>query len=61
MDKTFSWSGIRKEAKRVRWPKTKDTMQNTGEVLIFTVFFALFFIVCDFGVSFLLKALGIGA
>ncbi|MCH4207146.1 MAG: preprotein translocase subunit SecE [Solobacterium sp.] len=61
MDKTFSWSGIRKEAKRVRWPKTKDTMQNTGEVLIFTVFFALFFIVCDFGVSFLLKAIGIGA
>ena len=61
MDKTFSWSGIRKEAKRVRWPKTKDTMQNTGEVLIFTVVFALFFIVCDFGVSFLLKAIGIGA
>jgi len=61
MDKTFSWSGIRKEAKRVRWPKSKDTVQNTGEVLIFTVFFALFFVGCDFLVQFLLRALGIGA
>jgi preprotein translocase SecE subunit len=61
MDKTFSWSGIRKEAKRVRWPKRKDTVQNTGEVLIFTVFFALFFVGCDFLVQFLLKVLGIGA
>ena len=61
MDKTFSWSGIRKEAKRVRWPKTKDTMQNSGQTLIFTIFFALFFILCDFGVQFLLKAIGIGA
>ena len=59
MDKTFSWSGIRKEAKRVRWPKRKDTVQNTGEVLIFTVFFALFFVGCDFLVQFLLKVLGI--
>lgn len=61
MDKTFSWSGIKKEAKRVRWPKMKDTMQTSEEVLMFTVFFALFFVLCDFGVQFLLKALGIGA
>jgi len=33
MDKTFSWSGITKEAKRVRWPKKKDVLTNTGEVL----------------------------
>ncbi|MCR5230161.1 MAG: preprotein translocase subunit SecE [Solobacterium sp.] len=61
MDKTFSWSGIQKEAKRVRWPKRKDTLDNTAEVLIFTVFFALFFVLCDFGVAVLLRAVGIGA
>lgn len=39
MDKTFSWSGIKKEAKRVRWPKNKDTWEATGETVIFTAFF----------------------
>lgn len=61
MDKTFSWSGIRKEAKRVRWPKKKDTMNATGEVVIFTVFFAVFFVLCDLLVVNLLRVLGIGA
>ena len=31
MDKTFSWSGIKKEAKRVRWPKRKDVAEDTGD------------------------------
>ena len=44
MDKTFSWSGIKKEAKRVRWPKAKDTWSNTVETVVFTAFFALFFV-----------------
>ena len=44
MDKTFSWSGIKKEAKRVRWPKWKDIGTNSVEVLIFVLFFALFFV-----------------
>ena len=61
MDKTFSWSGIRKEAKRVRWPKSKDAMNATGEVVVFTVFFALFFVLCDLLVVNLLRVLGIGA
>ncbi|MCI6744858.1 preprotein translocase subunit SecE [Anaerolactibacter massiliensis] len=61
MDKTFSWSGIKKEAKRVRWPKTKDTMSNTGEVVIFTAFFAVFFVLCDLLVSGLIQTIGIGA
>ena len=60
MDKTFSWSGIKKEAKRVRWPKAKDTWENTGEVVIFTAFFALYFVLCEFVVSHLLKLIGIG-
>lgn len=61
MDKTFSWGGIKKEAKRVRWPKKKDTWSNTGEVVTFTVFFALYFVLCEFVVSYVLKLIGIGA
>jgi preprotein translocase SecE subunit len=61
MDKTFSWSGIKKEAKRVRWPKLKDVGSNTAETVIFTAFFAIFFVGCDLLVAFILRALGIGA
>ena len=66
-DHWFTIEGIRKEAKRVRWPKwktegnTAGTLQNTGEVLTFSGFFALFFVLCDFVVTFLLKFIGIGA
>ena len=61
MDRTVSWSGIKKEAKRIRWPKWADIWSNFGETVIFTVFFALFFVLCDFIVTFVLRALGIGA
>jgi len=60
MDKTFSWSGIKKEAKRVRWPKRKDVIEDTGEVLVFSGFFAAFFILCDFIVAYGLRLIGIG-
>lgn len=66
-DHWFSVDGIRKEAKRVRWPHWKSEgnqagiLQNTGEVLIFVGFFALWFVVCEFVVTFILKAIGIGA
>jgi hypothetical protein len=66
-DYWFTFSGICKEASRVRWPKWKSvgneagTIQNSGEVLIFTIFFAVFFILCDLFVAFLLKTVGIGA
>ena len=66
-DHWFTIDGITKEAKRVRWPKwktegnTAGTLQNTGEVLTFSGFFALFFVLCDFIVTFLLKFIGIGA
>ncbi len=65
-DHWFSVDGIAKEAKRVRWPKwktegnTSGTIQNTGEVLVFGGFFALFFVCCDFIVAFLLRFIGIG-
>lgn len=61
MDKTFSWSGIRKEAKRVRWPKMKDITSNTLETVIFVVFFAIFFVACEFVVTMILRMIGIGA
>ena len=66
-DRWFSIAGIRKEAKRVRWPKwktegnTAGIGQNTGEVLIFTGFFALYFVFCEFIVTFVLRFIGIGA
>ena len=61
MDKTFTWSGVKKEAKRVRWPKRKDIANNTGEVLTFTPFFALYFVLCEFIVTGILRLIGIGA
>ncbi len=66
-DSWLTVAGVRKEAKRVRWPKwktegnTAGIAQNTGEVLIFTGFFAAYFVFCEFIVTFILKAIGIGA
>lgn len=66
-DRWLTWSGIQKEAKRIRWPKLKTEnsnpgiLQNTGEVLIFTGFFAAFFVCSDFIVALLMRLLGIGA
>ena len=66
-DRWLTIDGIKKEAKRVRWPKWKSEgntpgiAQNTVEVLGFSGFFALFFVLCDFIVTFLLRFIGIGA
>lgn len=43
MLKWFSISGISKEIKRIRWPKPKDLVHDSVEVIIFTTLFALFF------------------
>lgn len=65
-DPWLSISGVRKEAKRVRWPKWKSDGNNTGilenteQVIIFTGFFAAYFVLCDLVITFLLKAVGIG-
>jgi len=61
MDKTFTWSGVKKEAKRVRWPSRKDVTDNSTEVIAFTAFFAVFFIFCEFIVTGILRLIGIGA
>jgi len=49
----------------VRWPHWKTEgnnagiLQNTGEVIIFTGFFGIFFVLCDFIVTYLLKLINI--
>lgn len=64
-DMTFSVSGIRKELKRIRWPKLKaegndpGILQNTGSAILFTASFAVIFVLCNFVLSRLLLALGI--
>ncbi|MDO4415558.1 MAG: preprotein translocase subunit SecE [Erysipelotrichaceae bacterium] len=66
-DHWLTIDGVKKEAKRVRWPKwksegnTNGIAANTAEVLIFSGFFAAFFVFCDFVVTFLLRFIGIGA
>ncbi len=67
-DNWFSLSGIQKEAKRVRWPHWKSqgannpgVMENSTEVVFFTASFALFFVLCEFVVTYVLKFMGIGA
>lgn len=65
-DHWFSIRGIRKEIKRVVWPSWKTTDKGPGiisvtaEVVIFTAFFALFFVLCNFGITYLLQFIGIG-
>ena len=61
MLKWFSISGISKEVKRIRWPKKEDLGKSSMEVIIFSAFFGLFFVACEFFVSFFLKFIGIGA
>ncbi|NLC97106.1 MAG: preprotein translocase subunit SecE [Erysipelotrichaceae bacterium] len=58
--KWFSISGISKEAKRIRWPKTKDLVSDSSEVIIFTLAFMAFFTLCEFIIAALLKLAGIG-
>ena len=60
MLKWFSIGGIAKEVKRIRWPKTKELVENSLEVILFTMFFGIFFVVCEFLITFFLKAIGIG-
>ncbi len=60
MMKWFSISGITKEAKRIRWPKTKDLFSDSTEVILFTVAFMAFFTLCEFLVANILKLSGLG-
>ena len=61
MLKWFRFSGTYQEVQRIRWPKKEELGGNSVEVLIFCAFFGVFFVACEFFVSFFLKLIGIGA
>ena len=57
--KWFNIKEIIKEIKKIKWPTGKDLLKNSVQVLVFTGFFALFFFVCQYLVSAVLKLLGV--
>ena len=57
--KWFSFSAVTKEISKIRWPKKGDLASSSLEVIIFTVFFGLFFVLCQFIISVVLKGLGV--
>ncbi len=57
---TGFFTGVKTEAKRVRWPKFSELMSNSGKVIFFCVLFAIFFILCDLLISELLVLIGVG-
>lgn len=59
MLKWFSISGIRKEIKRIRWPKAKDLFSNSLTVIIFTALFGIFFLLCELIASGFLTVVGL--
>ena len=56
--KWFSWNGIVKEAKRVRWPKGKDLLNDSTTVIVFVAILGVFFFLCQLVTSGFLKLLG---
>lgn len=58
--KWFSWSGIKTEVKRIRWPKWSEMLENTGKVLLFCILFGIFFVLCDLVIGRLLLLIGVG-
>ena len=55
----FSFSGIAKEIKKIRWPQKGDLATNSVQVIIFTLFFGIFFVCCEFIISMILNLLGV--
>ena len=55
----FSFDGIAKEIKKIRWPEKGDLMKDSMQVIIFTFFFGVFFVCCEFIVTLILKVLGV--
>ena len=55
--KWFNVKAITKEISKIRWPEKGDLVTNSGQVIIFTAAFGLFFYLCQFLISLVLKAL----
>ncbi|MBR2802041.1 MAG: preprotein translocase subunit SecE [Erysipelotrichaceae bacterium] len=56
--KWFSFNGIVKEIKKIRWPEKGDLLTNSVQVIIFTFGFGAFFLLCQVVVSEFLRLLG---
>ena len=61
MLKWLNFSGVVKEAKRIRWPNTKELMTSCAEVVLFCILFGVFFVASESLIVYILKILGIGA
>ena len=57
----LTFSGIKEEIKKIRWPKKDDMWKDTQTVVIFIVGFGLYFVACELFVAQFLRLLGIGA
>ena len=57
--KWFNISAIFKEISKIRWPKKGDLLTSSVQVVLLTAFFALFFFLCQFLVSLVLKSIGV--
>lgn len=56
--KWFSISGVIDELRKVRWPKLGELISQTGTVLLFTVSFAAFFMLCELVAATFIKSVG---
>ena len=54
------FTGVARETKRVRWLTVGELTTNTGIVLSIVALFGLFFMVSDFLILNMLRALGFG-
>lgn len=54
----FSPKEVVKEIGKIRWPNKNDLATNSVQVVVVTLFFALFFYLCQFVISLLLSIVG---
>lgn len=57
--KWFNLKAIFKEIGKIRWPKKEDLILNSGQAIIFTGLFCIFFYLCLTAITALLKAIGV--
>lgn len=53
----FSLVGIKEEIRKIQWPKRKEMTQYTVTVLGFVAFFAVYFLILEVVISYILRLL----
>ena len=53
----FSLVGIKEEIRKIQWPKRKEMTQYTVSVLGFVSFFAIYFLILEVVISYILRLL----